>query len=412
VLKYIPLIFFLKKKKKKLDKAAGWLFLIVEQEQRVHFQGIQDSPVKMWEALEAVHRQKKAGMRFNAYDELFSIRKLEEESLQSLINCVETAKCSIKELRPSTFTLDMLDDKLASMALIRSLPEEYSGFTSSLLLMDKLGKTTVHQAFVTEDLQRRKGVQDASGGSQALAARFGFKNKSKTCDFCRRDNHTVDVCKTFENARKQAQDNAQKPKTYPPKANKAQEASESATGSSSTSSTKKAQRVVEFAGNASAPLSSSSPSPSTPLQLDSDFNWLADTGATSHMTPHRHWFKSYAPHKIPIRLANNSVVYSAGIGSVVFQSVVNGKEARGIKLTRVLHVPDLRSNLLSCLYLAQHKGFNITISAHAITFKQGGRTLFMATIHSNNSAELDGTTATSETAYSVSTLPLDLNLWH
>jgi hypothetical protein len=48
----------------------------------------------------------------------------------------------------------MLDDELASMALIRSLPEEYSGFTSLLLLMDKLNKTTVHQAFVTEDLQR------------------------------------------------------------------------------------------------------------------------------------------------------------------------------------------------------------------------------------------------------------------
>jgi hypothetical protein len=138
----------------KLDKAAGWLFLMVEQEQRVHFQGIQDSPVKMWEALEAVHCQKKAGMRFNAYDELFSIRKLEEESLQSLINCVETAKRSIKEPRPSTFTLDMLDNELASMALIRLLLEEYSGFTLSLLLMDKLDKTTVHQAFVTEDLQR------------------------------------------------------------------------------------------------------------------------------------------------------------------------------------------------------------------------------------------------------------------
>jgi hypothetical protein len=70
----------------KLDKAAGWLFLMVEQEQRVHFQGIQDSPVKMWEALEAVHRQIKAGMRFNAYDKLFSIRKLEgSPSNRSLI---------------------------------------------------------------------------------------------------------------------------------------------------------------------------------------------------------------------------------------------------------------------------------------------------------------------------------------
>ncbi|XP_006459169.1 hypothetical protein AGABI2DRAFT_116129 [Agaricus bisporus var. bisporus H97] len=135
---------------------------MVEQEQRIHFQGIQDSPVKMWEALEAVHRQKRAGMRFNAYDDLFSIRKLEEESLQSLINRVESSKRKIKELRPSSFTLEQLDDELASMALIRALPDAFSGFTSSLLLMDKLDKTTVHQAFVTEDLQRKKRAQDSS----------------------------------------------------------------------------------------------------------------------------------------------------------------------------------------------------------------------------------------------------------
>ncbi|KAF7763798.1 hypothetical protein Agabi119p4_8335 [Agaricus bisporus var. burnettii] len=130
------------------------------------------------------------------------------------------------------------------------------------------------------------------------------------------------------------------------------------------------------------------------------------------MTPHRHWFKSYSPHRIPIRLADNSTVYSAGVGSVVFQPVVNGKETRAVEFTRVLHVPDLRSNLLSCLYLARHKGFNITISSHSIDFKLQGRTLFTATIHSNNSAELDGSTVTSETAFSVSTLPVDISLWH
>ncbi|KAF7761140.1 hypothetical protein Agabi119p4_10549 [Agaricus bisporus var. burnettii] len=130
------------------------------------------------------------------------------------------------------------------------------------------------------------------------------------------------------------------------------------------------------------------------------------------MTPHRHWFKSYSPHRIPIRLADNSTVYSAGVGSVVFQPVVNGKETRAVEFTRVLHVPDLRSNLLSCLYLARHKGFNITISAQSIDLQCKGILLFTATIHSNNSAELDGSTATSETAFSVSTLPVDLSLWH
>ncbi|EKM73242.1 hypothetical protein AGABI1DRAFT_135259, partial [Agaricus bisporus var. burnettii JB137-S8] len=186
---------------------------MVEQEQRIHFQGIQDSPVKMWEALEAVHRQKRAGMRFNAYDDLFSIRKLEEESLQSLINRVESSKRKIKELRPSSFTLEQLDDELASMALIRALPDEFSGFTSSLLLMDKLDKTTVHQAFVTEDLQRRKRAQDASGTSQALTARSGSQFATKTCDFCGREGHKFAECKTFERAKSRAQEDAQKPRT-------------------------------------------------------------------------------------------------------------------------------------------------------------------------------------------------------
>ncbi|XP_006458388.1 hypothetical protein AGABI2DRAFT_60108, partial [Agaricus bisporus var. bisporus H97] len=53
---------------------------------------------------------------FNAYDELFSIRKLKEESLQSLINRVESSKQKIKELCPSSFTLEQLEDELASMA--------------------------------------------------------------------------------------------------------------------------------------------------------------------------------------------------------------------------------------------------------------------------------------------------------
>ena len=64
----------------KADKAAGIMYLMVEAMQRVHFRGIKDDAVKMWKALEAVHMQKRPGTRFNAYDDLFSIRKREEES--------------------------------------------------------------------------------------------------------------------------------------------------------------------------------------------------------------------------------------------------------------------------------------------------------------------------------------------
>ena len=36
----------------------------------------------------------------------------------------------------------------------------------------------------------------------------------------------------------------------------------------------------------------------------SNRNWLADTGATSHMTPHRHWVHNYTPLRIPISEAS------------------------------------------------------------------------------------------------------------
>jgi len=145
----------------KADKAAGIMFLMVEPMQRVHFRGIKDDAVKMWGALEAVHMQKRPGTRFNAYDDLFSIRKRDDEDLQSLINQVDTSVHRIRDLRSTGFTLDQLDDELASMTLIRALPDDYNAFVSSLLLKDDLDKIAVQNAFVREDNQRKRRQDDS-----------------------------------------------------------------------------------------------------------------------------------------------------------------------------------------------------------------------------------------------------------
>ena len=62
---------------------------MLEQDQKTLVDGCRDDPCAMWTTLETTYRQKKAGSRFNAYDDLFSIRKNEDESLQSLINRVD-----------------------------------------------------------------------------------------------------------------------------------------------------------------------------------------------------------------------------------------------------------------------------------------------------------------------------------
>ena len=183
----------------KADKAAGIMWLMVENTQRVHFRGIKDDPLKMWEALATVHMQKRPGTRFNAYDDLFSIRKHEDEDLQSLINRVDDAVHRICDLRPADFTLDKLDDELASMTLIRALPDDYNAFVSSLLLQDDLDKVSVQNAFVREDHQRRRRQEESPSVGSALAT------SSAICAFCGYTGHTQDICRHYARAKEQTQ---------------------------------------------------------------------------------------------------------------------------------------------------------------------------------------------------------------
>ena len=101
---------------------------MVEYSQRVHFREIKDNPLKMWTALRDVHMQKRPGTCFNAYNNLFSIQKLNKEDLQTFINWVDDTLHHICNLRSPDFTLDKLDSELGSIVLICALPDNYSSF--------------------------------------------------------------------------------------------------------------------------------------------------------------------------------------------------------------------------------------------------------------------------------------------
>ena len=91
---------------KRAQKAAEELFLSVEQDQKSHFHGILSDSISIWTTLRDVHMSKKPGARFNAYDNLFSIRKQPNESLQSLCARINSTMQIIQDLRPTTFTLN------------------------------------------------------------------------------------------------------------------------------------------------------------------------------------------------------------------------------------------------------------------------------------------------------------------
>ena len=155
----------------------------------------------------------------------------------------------------------------------------------------------------------------------------------------------------------------------------------------------------EFAGNACAL--------STPAHLPDC--WIADTGATSHMTPHREWFKTYKPCKVPVRLADNNVIYAAGVGSIVFTPIVDGVPLRQLEFSDVLHVPLLANNLLSVLTLTKKKNFEVNIRKATMSFMLNSQVLFQASVSNDNTALLDGATVVQAALRTTAFSP---DLWH
>ncbi|EGN91315.1 hypothetical protein SERLA73DRAFT_80703, partial [Serpula lacrymans var. lacrymans S7.3] len=187
----------------------------------IHLDGIIDDPVKIWEKLAIVHVSKKPGTRFNAYDDFFSIRKKEDESLQSLMTRIDKGMHQIQNLRPTGFSLSELDDELTCMAMIRALPDQYAHFTSSLLLLGTLDKTQLRDAFLAEEVNRRRRAQvDSALHSSSTTANSTCThpnchhcNQSTTstriqCDFCGLLGHTQDKCHRYIISRQQAVEGA------------------------------------------------------------------------------------------------------------------------------------------------------------------------------------------------------------
>ena len=84
--------------KRNAQKAAGALLLSVEEQFRGVLDGIEDDPIAIWTTLEEQFNKKSAGSRFNAMEDLFSIKKHNNESLQSLIHCMDECMHVLRNL--------------------------------------------------------------------------------------------------------------------------------------------------------------------------------------------------------------------------------------------------------------------------------------------------------------------------
>lgn len=84
-------------------------------------------------------------------------------------------------------------------------------------------------------------------------------------------------------------------------------------------------------------------------------SWIVDSACTRHMTPNREAFFEYSIVKSRmVEIANGALMPGIGLGKVKLPVIVDG-HTRSVVLTDVLHVPQIKGNLISVARL-QDKG--------------------------------------------------------
>ena len=266
---------------------------------------------------------------------------------------------------------------------------KYSALTTSLLAQSELTVQQVEDALKNEEAHRLGAAAAASSSGSGIAAPASV---SSVCTFCAKPGHTVECCFKYQDYSKRAKEEVKessenskrKKKNRPGKTNAAQEPTESA-------------------GAASVrPVASLSTLPDS---------WNADTGATTHMTPHREWFKSYGPSSVGIRVANGQVVFAAGVGTVEFTPVKDGRKLCPVLFSNVLHVPLLNQNLLSVLTLTCNHAFRVIINSNTMSFIKDNIPCFYASVGEDRVALLSGSTVVQSQVASPAQAS-DYELWH
>ena len=290
----------------------------------------------------------------------------------------EKCTCSFKQ---GFSARDLVDELTINMIVVGLGFEEKDRQLQSTLThigissLDKI----LEELRKADTLIKSKALAEATSSSvDALTAKKRPSTTSKNLFDCvvhgRNTTHDTKDCKVVKGALEGAKSN--KPKKTKD-AKKAKDDDSTNTGSD-------AEGATQAAKLASPPCHQNSRS-------CTDLTWNADSGATAHMTPHREWIRNMEPCRVPVRLANDDVIWATGRGTVIFSPLIDGKPSESVVFKHVLYVPNLESNLFSVLSAVRRNKLKVVIEDGSVLFTKNGAVLFTGSIH-RNVATLNGTT--------------------
>ena len=395
-------------------------------------------PAGMRDALIALYQTQSASSRFKCWLDITHFTRNSNEDYTSVFARVDALIQQLERLTPESHSVEEMRKEVALFTCLSTVDTKHP-FHATIAG----DQTLTYKTFKEKVRSHESTCIDPSDKLQNGAVVSAFMSRmmeqaslagNYDCYWCGEEGHSIIVCDKMKSARSKwqaAQSHSLNPtiQFHPQSSNQSSSHQQSggngnrnrgrgrgrcsqgrnnansnsvhtASESVNTASTEHMDSP-EFAGQAS-----SSRPPSQPLSN----SWLADSGASCHMTPREDWVFDKVSFEKPVRLADGSIINSTHKGVVRFIPLMKGASTLEFD---VLLVPLLNSNLFSWTRFSSAPNQATYCEGDNIEFLRNDKLLFTATIAPSflgylNVRPIAITPIPSESANAA----LDIHSWH
>ncbi|KAI1304433.1 Retrovirus-related Pol polyprotein from transposon TNT 1-94 [Halotydeus destructor] len=285
-------------------KAKYAILTTIESSILTHIQSCETSE-EMWNKLHRVFEFKDSNSKLAANSAFHSFKYNNGSSMAEHVSALENLAAKLRILK------EPVPDSMLVSKLLLDLPERFNGLIAGISVLKDEDRTfaSVSGLLILEE-SRIVIKEPVEAFNPRVNPKYTKTREELTCYFCNKKGHYKRDYLNFEKSNRRTEFKIQ----------------------SDNPEFDKKEMGAFHAGIEAHP-----------VYLD---QWIADSGASSHMTPRRDWFVDYQRRDSKMRIANGEELEICGKGKIGIRHEVNGKWFHSY-LHNVLHLPKLSRSLFS-----------------------------------------------------------------
>lgn len=334
-------------------KAMAILFASVNSEQATHLLDCK-SAKEMMDFLESIHAKKSDVRIMTLYEEYFSLKMGDDESVTSYFSKVRTIASELEDQG------EKLTDNLKMCRIMSSLTPKFHNFrTVWYNIKECRTMDTLLAKLQLEEDQNRKFERDSNNFDESKASQAAFIAGTQHTNNKKKKKLSLSERKAKSTCHKCGQIGHWQSECFTDRGKDGDKKSSNSNGNNGSSNNNNGKKSFSYVAVSE-----------TILSADYDDVWLSDSAATRHGTFRRDWFVTFTALEKQtkgVRAANDELMDVEGVGNIAIERFVDGKWL-ACTIENVQYVPNMKVNLFSVMQ-AGKKGL-------VTTFDENGCTIF------------------------------------